>query len=164
MAGSFNKVILLGNLTRDVEIRAMPSGLSVGSFSIAVNERFKDRDGNWQERATFVDCEIFGARAEAMAKYLSKGSPVFVEGRLRLDQWEDKNGGGKRSKLKVVCENFEFVGGGQGGGGGAGGGEGRASGGGGGGYARSGSGGGGGGGRQSQGYDEPAIDHDDIPF
>lgn len=159
MAGSYNKVILLGNLTRDVEIRAMPSGLSVGSFSIAVNERFKDRDGNWQERATFVDCEIFGARAEAMAKYLSKGSPVFVEGRLRLDQWEDKNGGGKRSKLKVVCENFEFVGGGQGGGGG--GGEGRASGGG--GYARSGSGGGGGG-RQSQSYDEPAIDHDDIPF
>jgi single-strand DNA-binding protein len=169
MAGSFNKVILLGNLTRDVEIRAMPSGLSVGSFSIAVNEKFKDREGNWQERATFVDCEIFGARAEAMAKYLSKGSPVFVEGRLRLDQWEDKNGGGKRSKLKVVCENFEFVGGGQGGGGpgGGGGGEGRSSGGGGGGggYARSGTGGGsGGGGRQAQSYDEPAIDHDDIPF
>ncbi len=163
MAGSFNKVILLGNLTRDIEIRAMPSGLSVGSFSIAVNERFKDRDGNWQDRATFIDCEIFGARAEAMAKYLSKGSPVFIEGRLRLDQWEDKNGGGKRSKLKVVCDNFEFVGGGQGGGGG---GEGRASGsqgGGGGGYARSGSGSGGGS-RSSQSYDEPAIDHDDIPF
>lgn len=160
MAGSFNKVILLGNLTRDVEIRAMPSGLSVGSFSVAVNERYKDRDGNWQERATFIDCEIFGARAEAMAKYLSKGSPVFLEGRLRLDQWEDKNGGGKRSKLKVVCENFEFVGGGQGG-------EGRGQGSsGGGGYARSnaGAGGGGGGGRSSQAYDEPAIDHDDIPF
>lgn len=160
MAGSFNKVILLGNLTRDVEIRAMPSGLSVGSFSVAVNERYKDREGNWQERATFIDCEIFGARAEAMAKYLSKGSPVFLEGRLRLDQWEDKNGGGKRSKLKVVCENFEFVGGGQGG-------EGRGQGsGGGGGYARSnaGAGGGGGGGRSSQAYDEPAIDHDDIPF
>lgn len=161
MAGSFNKVILLGNLTRDVEIRAMPSGLSVGSFSVAVNERYKDREGNWQERATFIDCEIFGARAEAMAKYLSKGSPVFLEGRLRLDQWEDKNGGGKRSKLKVVCENFEFVGGGQGG-------EGRGQGsGGGGGYARSNAGaggGGGGGGRSSQAYDEPAIDHDDIPF
>jgi single-strand DNA-binding protein len=162
MAGSFNKVILLGNLTRDVEIRAMPSGLSVGSFSVAVNERYKDREGNWQERATFIDCEIFGARAEAMAKYLSKGSPVFLEGRLRLDQWEDKNGGGKRSKLKVVCENFEFVGGGQGG-------EGRGQGsGGGGGYARSNAGGAGGaaggGGRSSQAYDEPAIDHDDIPF
>ncbi len=161
MAGSFNKVILLGNLTRDVEIRAMPSGLSVGSFSVAVNERYKDREGNWQERATFIDCEIFGARAEAMAKYLSKGSPVFLEGRLRLDQWEDKNGGGKRSKLKVVCENFEFVGGGQGG-------EGRSQGsGGGGGYARSNAGaggGGGGGGRSPQAYDEPAIDHDDIPF
>jgi single-strand DNA-binding protein len=160
MAGSYNKVILLGNLTRDVEMRALPSGVSVGSFSIAVNERFKDRDGNWQERATFVDCEMFGARAEAMAKYLSKGSPVFVEGRLRLDQWEDRNGGGKRSKLKVVCENFEFVGGGQGGGGGGGGSD-RAQGGsgGGGGYARSGSNS-----AQNRDYDQPTIDHDDIPF
>lgn len=165
MAGSYNKVILLGNLTRDVEMRALPSGMSIASFSIAVNERYKDREGNWQERATFVDCEMFGARAEALAKYLSKGSPVFVEGRLRLDQWEDKNGGGKRSKLKVVCENFEFVGGGQGGGsgGGQGGGD-RSSyggggdsggGGGGGGYARS---------APSRQQDEPTIDHDDIPF
>lgn len=164
MAGSYNKVILLGNLTRDVEMRALPSGMSVGSFSVAVNERFKDREGNWQEKATFVDCEMFGARAEAMAKYLSKGSPVFLEGRLRLDQWEDKNGGGKRSKLKVVCENFEFVGGGQGqGGGGAQGGGERSS------YGGGDSGGGGGGGgyarsAPSRQQDEPTIDHDDIPF
>jgi single-strand DNA-binding protein len=173
MAGSYNKVILLGNLTRDVEMRALPSGMSVGSFSVAVNERFKDREGNWQERATFVDCEMFGARAEAMAKYLSKGSPVFLEGRLRLDQWEDKAGGGKRSKLKVVCDNFEFVGGGQGGQGGSGGGQGggeRSYGGNDGGNDGGNSGGGGGGGggyarsSPSRQQDEPTIDHDDIPF
>lgn len=152
MAGSFNKVILLGNLTRDVEMRALPSGMSVGSFGVAVNERFKDRDGNWQERATFVDCEIFGARAEAMAKFLGKGSPVFLEGRLRLDQWQDRDGN-SRSKLKVVVENFEFVGGGRDSGGGGGGG--------GGGYARQSSGAPAGRGSVP---DEPVIDHDDIPF
>ncbi|MCC5822001.1 MAG: single-stranded DNA-binding protein [Phycisphaerales bacterium] len=153
MAGSYNRVILLGNLTRDVEMRALPSGMSVGSFGLAVNERFKDRDGNWQERATFVDCEIFGNRAEAFAKYLNKGSPVFIEGKLRLDQWQDREGN-NRSKLKVVVDNFEFVGGGRGeSGGGSGGG-------GGGNYARSGAAGG----SSRPQADEPAIDHDDIPF
>lgn len=145
MAGNVNKVFLMGNLTRDVEMRALPSGMSVGSFGIAVNERFKGKDGDWQERANFIDCEIFGARAEAMARYLGKGSPVFIEGKLRLDQWEDKQGQ-KRSKLKVVVDNFEFVGGGRDGQGG---------------------GGGGGGSRRSQVSvpdDTPAIDHDDIPF
>lgn len=157
MAGSFNKVMLMGNLTRDLEVRALPSGMTVAKFGLAVNERYKDREGNWQERANFVDCEIFGARAEAMARYLSKGSPVFLEGRLRLDQWKDKEGQ-NRSKLKVVVENFQFIGGGQGGGQGSGGG-------GGGGYARSGAGGGGGGGYEA-GNDASGsqIDHDDIPF
>ena len=160
MAGNVNKVFLMGNLTRDVEMRALPSGMSVGSFGIAVNERFKDRDGNWQERANFVDCEIFGNRADAFAKYLGKGSPVFVEGKLRLDQWEDREGN-KRSKLKVVVDNFEFVGGGRGEGGAGGGG------GGGGGYARSGAASdsqssGGGGGGSGGGYDMPPDD--DIPF
>lgn len=153
MAGSFNKVILLGNLTRDVEVRSLPSGMTVAQFGLAVNERYKDREGGWQERANFIDCEMFGARAEAFAKYMSKGSPAFIEGKLRLDQWEDKDGN-KRSKLKVVAENFEFVGGRNDGGGSGGGG------GGGGGYARS-SGGNSGGGSRSP---EPAIDHDDIPF
>jgi len=154
MAGNVNKVFLMGNLTRDLEVRSLPSGMTVASFGLAVNERYKDRDGNWQERANFVDCEIFGARAEAMAKYLSKGSPVFLEGRLRLDQWQDKEGN-NRSKLKVVVEDFQFVGGGRdGAGGGGGGGGGRRS------TAGAPSGGGGGG-----GYDDsPAIDHDDIPF
>lgn len=112
MAGNVNKVFLMGNLTRDVEMRSMPSGASVGSFGIAVNERFKAKDGEWQERAHFIDCEIFGARAEAMSKYIGKGSPVFLEGRLRLDQWQDKQGQ-NRSKLKVVVDNFEFVGSGE---------------------------------------------------
>lgn len=160
MAGSFNKVILMGNLTRDVEVRALPSGLTVASFALAVNERFKDKEGGWQERANFIDCEMFGARAEAFAKYMSKGSPAFVEGKLRLDQWQDKDGN-KRSKLKVVAENFEFVGSrGDSGSGGGGGGGGN--------YARSGSNsgsnsgsaGGYGGGNDSG----PEIDHDDIPF
>ncbi|MEM9373538.1 MAG: single-stranded DNA-binding protein [Planctomycetota bacterium] len=149
MPGSFNKVILMGNLTRDVEVRSLPSGMTVAQFSLAVNERYKDRDGNWVDRANFIDCEMFGNRAEAFAKYLSKGSPAFIEGKLRLDQWQDKEGN-KRSKLKVVADNFEFVGGrgdsGSGGGGGGGGGS----------YARSGAGA-----PQDAG---PTIDHDDIPF
>ncbi len=148
MAGNVNKVFLMGNLTRDVEMRSLPSGMSVGSFGIAVNERFKTKDGDWQERANFIDCEIFGARAEAFAKYLGKGSPAFIEGKLRLDQWQDKEGN-NRSKLKVVVDNFEFVGGGRDSGGGGGGGGSR-----------------GGGRTASVGAqdDGPAIDHDDIPF
>lgn len=164
MAGNVNKVFLMGNLTRDVEMRALPSGMSVASFGLAVNERFKDREGNWQERANFIDCEMFGARAEAFAKYLGKGSPAFLEGRLRLDQWEDRDGN-KRSKLKVVVDNFEFIGGGKdnAGGGGGGGGYAKSASGGGGGYSSSGGGGGGGGGSDGGGsYDMPPDD--DIPF
>lgn len=119
MAGNFNKVLLLGNLTRDVEIKHFPSGGQVGRFAIAVNERYKDRDGNFQERANFIDCEAFGRTAEVMAQYLRKGRPVFIEGKLRLDQWE--RDGEKRSKLKVVVDNFQFVDSGGGGGGGGGG-------------------------------------------
>lgn len=119
MPGNVNKVFLMGNLTRDIEMRSMPTGASVGKFSLAVNERWKDRDGSWQERANFIDCEIFGNRAEAMSKYLSKGSPVFLEGKLRLDQWQDQQGN-NRSKLKVVVDDFQFVGSGEGRGGGGG--------------------------------------------
>ncbi len=118
MSSSFNKVIIMGNLTRDPEMRALNSGTAIAAFTVAVGERFKARDGGWQERTNFIDCEMFGPRAEAFAKYHGKGSQAFIEGRLRLDQWEDKEGN-KRSKLKVVAENFEFVGGkGDGGGGG----------------------------------------------
>lgn len=161
MAGSFNKVLLMGNLTRDVEIRHTPSNTAVGNFGIAVNRRYKTQSGEQREEVTFVDCEAWGRTAEVMAQYLVKGRPVFIEGRLKLDQWEDKGGGGKRSKLSVVVENFQFVDSGQGGGGSG------SGGGGGGGYARSGAGGGGGG-RGAGGYDGndsgPQIDHDDIPF
>lgn len=153
MAGSFNKVMLMGNLTRDVEIRHTGSNTAVGNFGIAVNRRYKTQSGEQREEVTFVDCEAWGRTAEVMSQYLSKGRSVFIEGRLKLDQWEDKNGGGKRSKLSVVVENFQFVDSGQGGGNQGGGG-----GGGGGGYARSGAGHGGGGGGGAN------IDHDDIPF
>ena len=108
MAGNVNKVFLMGNLTRDLEMRSLPSGMPVANFGIAVNERFKDRNDQWQERANFIDCEIFGKRAEAMSRYLSKGSPVFIEGKLRFDQWETQQGE-KRSKLKVVVDDFQFV-------------------------------------------------------
>ncbi|MCR9076138.1 MAG: single-stranded DNA-binding protein [bacterium] len=153
MAGSFNKVLLMGNLTRDIEIRHTGSNTAVGNFGLAVNRRYKTQSGDQREEVTFVDCEAWGRTAEVMSQYLSKGRAVFIEGRLKLDQWEDRNGGGKRSKLSVVVENFQFVDSGQGGGGNQGGG-----GGGGGGYARSGAGGSGGGGGGAD------IDHDDIPF
>lgn len=126
--GNFNKVILMGNLTRDIEVRTLPSGnQQVGNFGVAVNHRWRDANtGEQKEEVTFVDCEAWGKTAEVMSKYLAKGKPVFIEGRLKLDSWTDKTDGSKRSKLKVVVENFQFVdskgGGGEGGGGGQGGG------------------------------------------
>lgn len=118
MAGSLNKVILMGNLTRDVELR--PVGEThVANFGLAINNRYRTKSGEDREETTFVDCEMWGARGEVLSRYLSKGSPVLLEGRLKLDQWQDQSGG-NRSKLKVVVENFEFVGGGRGDGGGGG--------------------------------------------
>ncbi len=150
MAGSFNKVILMGNLTRDVEIRHTPSNTAVGNFGIAVNRRYRTQSGENREEVTFVDCEAWGRTAEVMSQYLSKGRGVMIEGRLKLDQWEDKNGGGKRSKLSVVVENFQFVDSGQGGSGGGGGGGGGGS------YAGAGS--------RSGGGNEIDVDPSDIPF
>lgn len=123
---SFNRVILMGNLTRDPELRFTSNNMPICKFGLAVNRRFKDgASGEWKEEPTFVDVTIFGARAEPFAKYHTKGKPAFIEGSLRMDTWEDKNGGGKRSKLYVVADTWEFVGGGrgegQGGGGGGGG-------------------------------------------
>ncbi len=119
MAGSFNKVLLMGNLTRDVELRHTQSNQAVANLGIAVNRRFRTADGENREEVTFVDCEAWGKTAEVMAQYLSKGRPVFIEGRLKLDQWTDKEGN-KQSKLRVVVESFQFIdskGGGGGGGG-----------------------------------------------
>ena len=119
---SFNKVYLMGNLTRDVELKQTPSNMAVADVGLAVNRRYKsNRDNEMKEETTFVDCEVWGRTAEVMHQYLGKGKPVFIEGRLKLDQWQDKDGN-NRSKLKVVVENFQFIDSrGEGGGGGGGG-------------------------------------------
>lgn len=106
---SFNKVILMGNLTRDPELRVTPNGNNICKFSIATSRTFKTQDGDQREETTFVDIDVFGRRAEVIAKYFTKGKPILVEGRLKLDQWENQSGE-KRSKLLVVLENFSFVG------------------------------------------------------
>ena len=106
---SLNKVLLIGNLTRDPEVRMLPSGRSVCKFGLAINRNFKDAEGNRREETTFVDVESFGPRGEALARFFSKGKPIFVEGRLKLDQWESQTGE-KRSRLLVDLENWEFVG------------------------------------------------------
>jgi len=122
---SYNKVILLGNLTRDPELRYTPKGQAVAKLGLAVNRSYKSETGETKEEVTFIDVDAWGKQAELIGQYLKKGNPLFVEGRLRLDQWDDKNTGQKVSKLKVVMENFQFVGGNRGsetGGGGGGGG------------------------------------------
>jgi single-strand DNA-binding protein len=119
---SFNKVLLMGNLTRDPQLKYLPSQTAVAEFGIACNRKFKSAQGEDREEVTFVDCAAFGKTGEVINQYFTKGKPIFIEGRLKYDQWEDKQGGGKRSKMSVVVENFQFIGGRDGGGGGGGGG------------------------------------------
>lgn len=107
---NLNKVMLIGNLTRDVDLRNVAGGQSVGSFGIAVNRNFTTKDGQKKEDVTFIDCEAWGRTAEVMKQYLSKGRPVFIEGRLKFDSWDDKQSGKKMSRLSVVVENFQFLG------------------------------------------------------
>jgi single-strand DNA-binding protein len=107
---SFNKVILMGNLTRDPELRYTPKGTAVARIGLAVNRVWRTETGESKEEVTFVDVDAFSNMAENIAKYMKKGSPILIEGRLKLDQWDDKQTGQKRSKLGVVCENFRFVG------------------------------------------------------
>lgn len=107
---SFNKVIITGNLTRDPELRVTPKGTSICQFGIAINRTFKDESGATRDDTTFVDIEAWGKTGELIAKYLEKGSQALIEGRLKLDQWEDKQSGQKRSKLKVVAEGVQFLG------------------------------------------------------
>ncbi len=150
---SYNKVLLMGNLTRDVQLKSTSGNQSVADIAIAVNRKYKLKDGTEREEVTYVDCECWGPRAEVIAKYFSKGKPIFIEGRLKLDSWEDKDGQ-KRSKMRVMIEDFQFVegrSGGSGGGGGGGGDEG--------GYAPSRSSGGSRGGAGHSG-----IQEDEIPF
>jgi single-strand DNA-binding protein len=115
---SLNKVFLIGNLTRDPELRVTPKGTAICQFGLAVNRQYKDDTGATRDETTFVDIEAWGKQGELVAKYLTKGSPAFVEGRLRLDQWEDKTSGQKRSRLKIVLDNVQFLGRPGGGGGG----------------------------------------------
>ena len=108
---SFNKVILLGNLTRDPELKYTPKGTAVARLGLAVNRKWKNDAGEEKEEVTFIDADAFGKQAEAIGKYLRKGAPLFIEGRLKLDQWDDKQTGQKVSKLRVVLESFQFLGG-----------------------------------------------------
>src|SRR6185436_1963745 len=106
---NFNKVILAGNLTRDPELRYTPKGTAVARLGMAVNRTWKNEAGETKEEVTFVDVDSFGRQAEVIAQYVKKGRPLLVEGRLKLDQWEDKNTHQKQSKLKVVLESFSFL-------------------------------------------------------
>lgn len=108
MAG-YNRVILMGNLTRDPQLRYLPSNTAVCEFGLAVNRRWRDRDGNQKEDVCFVDVSVFGRAGETINQYMSKGRPILVEGRLNYDSWTGQDGQ-KRSRLTVVAENFQFVG------------------------------------------------------
>jgi single-strand DNA-binding protein len=179
---NLNKVMLMGNLTRDPEIKYTPKGTAVADIGLAVNRVWSTETGEKREEVTFVDVELWGRQAELAGEYLKKGRPVYIEGRLKLDTWDDKQSGQKRSKMRVVCENMQFLGSREGGGGPAGGG-----GGGGGEYsdeidqgggtrppASAGAGGGGGAPRRPPVHQPPprkpvdpdldAADGDDIPF
>ena len=140
---SFNKVILMGNLTRDPELRYTPNGKPIAKLGLAVNRTWRTEQGDQREEVTFVDVDVFGRTAENVGQYMRKGRPILIEGRLKLDQWEDRNTGQKRSKMGVVAETVQFLGGRD---------DNRGGGGGGGGYQDGGNYGGGGGGG---GYNEP---------
>jgi single-strand DNA-binding protein len=105
-----NKTILIGNLCRDPELRVTSGGTPIANFSIALNRKLKSEAGELREEVTFVEIEAWGKQAELCSKYLMKGSPAMIEGRLKLDQWEDKQTNEKRSRLKVVLENVQFLG------------------------------------------------------
>jgi single-strand DNA-binding protein len=114
---SFNKVILLGNLTRDPEIKYTPKGTAIANLGLAVNRVYSNDQGEKTEETTFIDVELWGRTAEIAQEYLRKGKPVLIEGRLKLDQWDDKATGQKRSKLRVVGETMQLLGGRDAGGG-----------------------------------------------
>jgi single-strand DNA-binding protein len=107
---SFNKVILMGNLTRDPELRYTSKGTAIAKIALAVNRVWRTESGEQKEEVTYVDVDAFGRQAETIGQYLKKGRPVLVEGRLKLDTWDDKQSGQKKSKLGVVLETFQFVG------------------------------------------------------
>jgi single-strand DNA-binding protein len=106
---NFNRVILAGNLTRDPELRYTPKGVAIAKITLAINRTWKTETGETKDEVTFVDVDAFGRQAEVVGQYMKKGRPFLVEGRLKLDQWEDKNTHQKQSKLKVVLEGFSFI-------------------------------------------------------
>jgi single-strand DNA-binding protein len=99
----------MGNITRDIELKYTQNNQAVATVGLAVNRKYKGADGQLKEDVTFVDCDAWGKTAEMISQYFAKGRPIFIEGRLRLDTWKDKQDGSNRSKLKVVIENFQFV-------------------------------------------------------
>src|SRR3954463_4888907 len=108
---SFNKVMMIGNLTRDPQVKNLAGGLVVAEFGLAMNRKYRTANGEDKEEVCFVDCSAFGKQAETIAQWCKKGKQLFVEGRLKYDQWEDqRSGGAKRSKITVVVENFQFLG------------------------------------------------------
>ena len=117
MAKGFNKAILMGNLTRDPEVRSTPNGQSVANFTLAVNRTWRGADGNTQESVSYIDCVAWGKTGEVIAQYVQKGRALLVSGRLDQRSWEQD--GQKRSKIEVIVEDFNFVGGGEGGASGA---------------------------------------------
>jgi single-strand DNA-binding protein len=106
---NYNKVILIGNLTRDPELRYTPKGTAVAKIGVAINRTWRTDAGETKEEVTFVDVDAFGRQAETLGQYMKKGRPIMIEGRLRLDTWEDKQTSQKRSKLGVVMESFQFL-------------------------------------------------------
>jgi single-strand DNA-binding protein len=115
---NLNKVMLIGNLTRDPEIKYTPKGTAIAAFGLAVNRNYTTETGEKREEVTFIDLEAYARLAEIIGEYCKKGRPIFVEGRLKLDQWDDKQSGQKRSKMKVVVETMQLLGSREGGGGG----------------------------------------------
>ncbi|MBC7979459.1 MAG: single-stranded DNA-binding protein [Armatimonadetes bacterium] len=154
---NLNKVMLIGNLTRDPELRHTPKGSAVADLGVAVNRKIQDGNGGWKDETTFVDVTVWGSSAENAQKYLTKGRGVFIEGRLQMDTWDDKATGQKRSKLKVVADTLQFLPDGKSGPGGSGNGGSRHS---------NGGGGNGNGGSQggSAGPPDDYQEEDDIPF
>ena len=117
---NLNKVMLMGNLTRDPEIKYTPKGTAIAQIGLAVNRNYTLENGEKREEVTFIDIEAYGRQAEVIGEYCKKGRPLYVEGRLKLDTWDDKASGQKRSKLKVILDGFQFLGSRDGGGGGGG--------------------------------------------
>ena len=146
MAANINRVVLVGNLTRDPELKHLPSGTALCSLRIAVNTRRKDESGQWTDKPNYFDVSVWGNQGESCAQYLAKGRPVAVDGRLEWREWEAKDGGGKRESVEIVADSVQFLG-------------------------SRGDGEGGGGGNQfvpagasEGGADFPAATDDDIPF